>query len=265
MRKSALSAAPFNKTTIKAIFLDLEGVIIDTIGINRENVAFIYSMIVNGVKDPDKFKPSEKDIARGRKFFNERLGQSTRTNLQELLVSLADTFPFEGSIMEMHDYFITLYTKRRDAEIAAGLSKSTKEVRKKFLFPGVEEFLTSMKSKKVDLYVISAGKSKIKRQILEMLKIDENFEKIIFARSKEDKLDTIFDLMEQNDISSENSIFVDDAPDAVLDMKNRCEKESKELWIVGMPDNELSKTKMQDDKSTSFVISNVSELISEIN
>jgi nucleoside-diphosphate-sugar epimerase/phosphoglycolate phosphatase-like HAD superfamily hydrolase/tRNA A-37 threonylcarbamoyl transferase component Bud32/SAM-dependent methyltransferase len=252
--------APFSFDEITDVYLDLDGVVLDTIGLNRKHAAYIYSMIFNQIADPSGFKPDPEALREGTAFYDQRLGESTEKNLKTLFNERKDlVFP---GINDPAGYFLKLYETRRDEDLRSILQLPEQEVRQRLLMPGVMEFFEAAKDQGKRVRIISTSKKEFRLPIIQktgLLKYFEDPEKdLVFVNTLDEKISVLAKAL--GDLPPEaKAIFVDDSSKAI-DRAVRIKPEvRRQFWLVGMP--ATAKEAARSREIADHIVTSLSDLV----
>jgi len=259
-----IEEAPFDIDEVDNYFLDLDGVVLNTLPINREAFMFIYAMMKSGVKDPEGFEPTAEILEQGRNFFNANIGTLMTGNLRILLQQWSEegVLKITEPVDDLYGHYRGLHDERRNGVFKEILSGSVEEVEAKLMMPGVREFLEAKKKEEKKIYLVTVSIKKNRIQILEKLGLVEYFEEMIFIGGIQEKIDTVISVMERDGIPEGGALFVDDAPLVVETMRGvlRTRKISgqKGYLIVGLPHSAVDFETMNPDAD--HLVSNLSGL-----
>lgn len=235
---------------VKEYFLDLDGVVLNTLPINREAFITVYLMMKKGIRDLESLTITEVERAEAERFFKDHIGESMTGNLRILFNKWIADGTLHGieNKAEAQLFYKSLHSQLRVDEFRRIIALGKDEAKKALLMPGVLDFLRSKVKEGKPVNIVSVSKKEERMFILEALGLIPLLNQINFVSGINEKINAVLDVMEAKGYSDSDVLFVDDAPLVVEQMRERIrlrqEKGMNGYKIIGMPNDNADAKRM---------------------
>lgn len=222
------------------IILDMDGVILDTISINRRNAAITYCKIFNGISPEENAVFDNEALMAGVAFYDAHLGESTRRNIIEAIkyVRRENGALLPGDEDELAKRYHEEYQTRRDAE----MKRTLEEDPDKLLLPGAREFIIDQHARGKKIFIASSTPAKEERlEVLRLTGIARYFEEIHIVPGLTEKINAIRNIITDLGVDAEEILYVDDASKVVAEVR---EELGDKIHIIGVPCDRANREKM---------------------